>query len=53
VAPIAASRWQDARARRGLTGDPRVIPLLPPGQIQPDVGTPVVAPQGIAFPAEQ
>jgi len=35
---------------RRFDGDPRRIPLLPHAQIQLDVGTPLVPPEGIVFP---
>jgi len=36
---------------RRFSGDPRRIPLLPHAQIQLDVGTPLVPPERIDFPA--
>jgi hypothetical protein len=35
---------------RRYSGDPRAIPLLAHGQIQLDVGQPIVAPESITFP---
>ena len=56
--PLDRRRVGDARGPvtafvdgRRFTGDPRRIPLLPHAQIQLDVGTPLVAPERVGFPA--
>jgi len=55
--PLSASRVGPARGRvvalyngQVFTGDPRNIPLTAHGQIQLEVGTPLVAPEQITFP---